>query len=181
MKKLIIAALAVAFGAAAQASVVNWKTGTGNQVYLMNATDRAAGLTVYLFTSETISQTDLLAAVRSGTDISTLGAKDTVATTSTGVVSGSFEADAGYTFNGYFAILASVDGADYLYISTVASATAPGTGGATATFKEKATSTLAASSGDYTGAGWYQTVPEPTSGLLVLIGMAGLALRRRRA
>ena len=35
-------------------------------------------------------------------------------------------------------------------------------------------------SGAYTGAGWY-AVPEPTSGLLMLIGMAGLALRRRRA
>ena len=33
-----------------------------------------------------------------------------------------------------------------------------------------------------TAAGWYTaTVPEPTSGLLMLLGMAGLALRRRRA
>jgi len=33
----------------------------------------------------------------------------------------------------------------------------------------------------YDGAGWYTVAPEPTSGLLLLIGMAGLALRRRRA
>ena len=32
-----------------------------------------------------------------------------------------------------------------------------------------------------TATGGWQTVPEPTSGLLMLLGMAGLALRRKRA
>ena len=40
-------------------------------------------------------------------------------------------------------------------------------------------------SGGYQGAGWYSVatspVPEPTSGLLMLLGVAGLALKRTRA
>ena len=36
-------------------------------------------------------------------------------------------------------------------------------------------------SGGFKGAGVYSAVPEPTSGLLLLLGVAGLALRRRRA
>ena len=58
------------------------------------------------------------------------------------------------------------------------------TGEATASFTMALTSisktTLDASAG-YSAAGSWYAVPEPTSGLLMILGMAGLALRRRRA
>ena len=37
------------------------------------------------------------------------------------------------------------------------------------------------SANGYAGGAWYTAVPEPTSGLLMLLGMAGLALKRKRA
>ena len=41
--------------------------------------------------------------------------------------------------------------------------------------------TLGLSASDFTNSGTIANVPEPTSGLLMLVGLAGLALRRRRA
>ena len=43
------------------------------------------------------------------------------------------------------------------------------------------TLTIDLSSGAGVAGGWTQAVPEPTSGLLLLIGLAGLALKRKRA
>lgn len=42
-------------------------------------------------------------------------------------------------------------------------------------------SNLASASSSYATVGGWTAVPEPTSGLLMLLGMAGLALRRKRA
>ena len=180
MKKLLMALAVISVGTVASAAAFTWKTGTSNQVYLMNTSDRAANMTAYLFSTAAVSQSDVYDTFAAGTSIGTLTSKATATTSAQGAVTGSFEADAGDVFTGYFAIVTNVGGTDYLYISTEATGTAPATGSATLTFKEKATSQLAASTSSYSGAGWY-AVPEPTSGLLMLLGMAGLALKRKRA
>ena len=59
----------------------------------------------------------------------------------------------------------------------------PVTASGSATFAAMSTPSKAAAmdaADGFNGAGWY-AVPEPTSGLLMLVGLAGLALRRRRA
>ena len=43
------------------------------------------------------------------------------------------------------------------------------------------TNPVALSAGYQEGGAWYTALPEPTSGLLLLLGVAGLVLRRRRA
>ena len=85
----------------------------------------------------------------------------------------------------YFVIFAN----DKMYVSNTAAANYnsldPSEVNAINFGAQSTPSKLSFDSGTYAtnGAGWYQAaaVPEPTSGLLMLLGMAGLALRRRRA
>ena len=70
---------------------------------------------------------------------------------------------AGNTYNFYFT---AEDGAGNSYQSETISALAYGVGTAPISFE---------------GAGTWTAAPEPTSGLLLLLGVAGLALKRKRA
>lgn len=188
MKKLMIIAAVVCAAIASQAASFNWKTGAANQVYVMNTTDKLSTGTAYLFDAAAVTQQTVIDAFLAGTSIATLSSIDNSSVAS-GVIAAKTGADMfdwgnpGQTLNAYFAVLANVEGQDYLYLSTTANGGALESGFTTLQFKEKATSQLAAmdASAGFQTAGWYQSVPEPTSGLLMLLGMAGLALRRRRA
>ena len=68
----------------------------------------------------------------------------------------------------YHFYFTSTDAAGNTYKSEIVAASALGTGAGVATFEGGGTWTAAA-------------VPEPTSGLLLLLGVAGLALKRKRA
>lgn len=187
MKKLIIAVAIVCAAAVTQAASFNWKTAkSGGAVNAFEGGSIIAS-TVYLFTSSSAS--DIVTAFAKGEDwtsgsldsssISTAGKIATKATTFDYGGAGNAA-----TLNAIFAFTQTVGGKDYLYISTATSTDGPATGLATINFTEGGVSTaLNDVAGGYKGAGWYTAtvVPEPTSGLLMLLGMAGLALRRRRA
>ena len=193
MKKLMIAACAVAFAAGVQAASVNWAS---SGAFYDTAGDPdwptvAEGTTAYFVFASSYAQSDLVADFAAGSvDMAKLTAINsgsiaddgTVAkvTGSTTTLSGSQDA--------YIVILKD---AENMFISDVVNNTIDQLDVTLYGFTEAETGDIWALNGDasagYSGAGWYSAssgptpIPEPTSGLLLLLGVAGLALRRRRA
>ena len=189
MKKLMIALAVAACAVAADAASFNWMssgTNTGKTINSKAGTalySETTAFTLYLFDADVTSQADLLAGLRGNKGITdftsvtsqTLGDKSQIKAK---------EFTYGETGNTYKYYMAIINGDDVFLSSSVsalgqASATSAvsfsGLGSATKNAFGDASATFEAN-----GAGWY-AVPEPTSGLLLLLGVAGLALRRKRA
>jgi len=187
MKKLIIAVAAVAIGVVANAASYTWACGSGRIFDGEGGTAYAsvAGSTAYLMFTSVMTQSDLVSGFNSAESAasysSTVASKaigSTTVSSAARIDQVGATADVSANDTAYFVVFAN----DKMYVSTTASAEYLAVGTSPITFTSQSTpskTTLDASAG-YSAAGWY-AVPEPTSGLLMLLGMAGLALRRRRA
>ena len=183
MKKLVMA-MAIALAAvAAQAEEMYiavdylFKTGTFNGI-------SANGYFIY---SDTLSQSDAVAAFyEAGASYESTIASSAALTR--GIEGGEWYdyADVSRRSEMYVLCFDQDSNNNYMYVSPAANPQWDADGEIyTYYFNAGDTSHIPATSasGGYQGAGWYSVsnVPEPTSGLLMLLGVAGLALKRKRA
>ena len=206
MKKLMIAAAIVCAAAYAQAAQYHW-LGEGAAAGYQTGFDGdevsgAAAGTTYLFLDADLSGTGGANTLRDVIIASfAAGTFDTYA--GKAIASGSFT-DGGfdvfspnglddYTGQSVYAVLVGTSVTDwegttietkgpyYNALDAYTLTKVPGTGAADIAYGDVWDSTASMGTGDNSWYGSVAPVPEPTSGLLLLLGVAGLALRRRRA
>ena len=173
MKKLIIAAFAAMLGIAANAAAVGW-TIAGATAY------KGGDYGVYVLGMNGVeSVAQIVALVTAGSDTASYQfASGTVANNGSAVV-GPAASGKSITYSGSgtdtytaFAVIFNADGKTGSYTATSNITMENDSQSKTFLFGNQST-TLAANA--------FEVVPEPTSGLLLLLGVAGLALKRTRA
>ena len=195
MKKLIVVCAAVAMGLSVRAASVDWVYSvTGADA---NDTSLYTGYSAYLFDKTTWEAVDFATmavddVIQDSLDNSAFGSKTTgmgtnkkrtwgtmngTAVATTRGASVNDKAAGGDAFNGYIVIF-NADKSEY-----ITQAVSMTTRGDSDSGTDASTSKPSLTSAAFAAADWKSTagtIPEPTSGLLLLVGGAMLALRRKQ-
>ena len=184
MKKLIIAAAIVCAAAFAQAAALNWGS-VGVQItgdFETGEGSFAVGFTAFLINAEAYDQAAVWAGMKSATDVnaylSGVSVGGGVKTGADGDFKGSFDIGGATAYNAFLVIL---DGDQrYAFVSDTYAAEINTVQAVIRYDGEGYVNALDYTTAGQAGSNW-QAIPEPTSGLLLLLGVAGLALKRKRA
>lgn len=187
LKKLMVVAAAAMMAFVSQAATASWKVTAGNIFDSSGSSTKYAG-SAYVFDAGVLAMASLFDAYKAdrGYDFAA-GAAGSV-TIANGAVATSRNTfsygESGNTYNFYMVV---VDG-DNIYFSNqkdnLSALNPPAVGTIGFTTQNNGSTTFSGTAPNGTGfqgAGKWSNVPEPTSGLLLLLGAAGLALRRRQA
>ena len=173
MKKLMIVAAAVLCGTFARAAAINWQ--------VAEATSSQVGYTVYMVSAISDAWTS---AADVAADAAALGTGTSGTIAKSGrvyLISPTTASGEGITPSSslYLVLVQSADATGYTYVSMgdISGLVYEPPASASGNFSTTSAALLAGTAGTFSSS----PVPEPTSGLLMLLGVAGLALRRRRA
>ena len=178
MKKLMVAACAIAFAAVTQASQFSWSYDAygefeeGATVYVFSGVDTLGATLAGILTTQGIDEFNTaIAEINYGTKtLNEFGKATGFTVGGTADYATVFVFKDGVTGGKDFAYYAGVEAADYIYTPPAGATTLEIWGD-----DPYNTGTIKGSTPGPT------PVPEPTTGLLVLLGMAGLALKRKLA
>lgn len=185
MKKLMIATMVALCGVVAQASSVAW--GINNVTSKTGTALDAGSVYVFFVAGDAKADTSAWAGISTRAGLESALAGSTYDYTVANGAAGNFSksamplTDVGVSpstkYSVYAVILDTVGVKDdsnfFVTTATAASATFSDASALTKTYSLIATASATASN--------WQSAPEPTSGLLLLLGMAGLSLKRKRA
>ena len=181
MKQLLLIVATLATVVSTQAASFQWSVDERTWQCLPGDSESYFTGTAYLFDLAAVTQQQVIDA---GADFASLGYLQTL-TLNDGEASGYSSTfswgSAGDTLTAFYATLFNDGKDDYIFISPTGSGLAGDVGTTAILINNVAgpSANPAFESTTYQGPGWYPT-PEPTSGLLVLIGMASLMLKRKR-
>ena len=188
MKKLMIALAVAAMAAGVQAAAWTWGVSATSGIEKPGTEVDLSSGTAYLFADLTASQLNAIVSDFAAGTYAAAGYEQTSPVADGVITKVNFDDSrtVGTSVNWTMLVTTKIDGDDYLFISSPLTKSRQAEGkNVKITFSLYDDSSAAASlaSAGYSGAGWYQAeaIPEPTTGLLVLLGVAGLALSRRRA
>lgn len=187
LKKLMIVAAAAMMAFVSQAATANWKVTAGNIFDSSGASTKYAG-SAYVFDAGVLAMASLYAAYEADRSYDFAANAAGSVTIANGAIASSGNSfsygESGSTYDFYMVV---VDG-DNIYFSNqkdnLSALNPPSVGAVGFSTQNNGSTTFsgtAPSGTGFQGAGKWSNAPEPTSGLLFLLGAAGLALRRRQA
>lgn len=175
MRKLITIIGTALVCSAASAATVLWSASETFADSEGVAFSDTRNIAAYLFDAGSVTQDALLSSWKSGA-ANVAGAK----VTSTWYDAYQLDVTDEVGSSGSKSLYWAVVNGDDLFISSVDTQDISAIGVTTFEWADES-GRVFANPASFSGAGWYTAAPEPTSGLLLLLGMAGLALRRKRA
>ena len=192
MKKLIITAIAICTSVVTQAAVANWKANASNIYDGTGSTDTSAKYSgaAYIFNAGITSQSALYALIAA--DVKSFDATTTAGYAASGTIASGTASNFTFSYgeqsasstdlNNYSFYFVLIDD-DKAYFSATKDVSASAlTSAKIIAFGSQATgSQLAPAATGYAGDGKWSSVPEPTSAMLLMLGLCGLALKRKNA